>query len=152
MPKYFNRDPKRFIFQSTYLRNIDQMETLAAILDRIRPNLQLVRHLYISTYDLEMEQLGSDIRKKLQRKWGLDAQSRRKKYMEEVFRLIFRRTGRHFMCCYAIETRFLQLEELTVFGQSFDCNHLPLHLTFPNLQHVHLPEPPAYLWRSITNF
>ena len=90
-----------------------------------------------------MEQLGSDIRKKLQRKWGLDAQSRRKKYMEEVFRLIFRRTGRHFMCCYAIETRFLQLEELTVFGQSFDCNHLPLHLTFLNLQHVHLPEPPG---------
>ena len=106
VPKYFNRDPKRFIFQSTYLKNIDQMETLAAILDRIRPNLQLVRHLYIFTYDLEMEQLGSDIRKKLQRKWGLEAQSRRKKYIEEVFRqamyLIFRRTGRHLKTLYVL--------------------------------------------------
>ena len=47
VPKYFNRDPKRFIFQSIYLKSIDQIETFAAILDRIGPNLQLVD---ISTY------------------------------------------------------------------------------------------------------
>ena len=44
---YLNRDPKPFIFQSIYLKSIDQIETFAAILDRIGPNLQLVD---ISTY------------------------------------------------------------------------------------------------------
>ena len=38
---YFNRDSKPFIFQSIYLKNIDQMETFAR---SHRPNLQPVRY------------------------------------------------------------------------------------------------------------
>lgn len=175
--KYFNQASKPFIFQSIYLKNIDQIVAFAAILDRTYFNLQPVRHLYISTYNQELEEEASDIKKMkeeihtgvryipepLDEDWDrrrkelaskFSSRRRRVEKMEAAFSqaipLIFRSIAPCLKTLHmllpnlgsifdVLVTPLLQLEELTVLGQSFDCTQsLRLHLTFPNLRYVHL--------------